>query len=145
MKDCKECYGKGYVFEYNDIRIPCDCVEEIETIKDLKRELNLSNTDLAKCFNMSYGAYANSTAKERYENALLNFYKLAKKGWEKNKTKNLTSDNQTIKHELKPLTIHGVTQRSELVCKHDFQIDTTTCDPNHIYICTKCGEVQTCG
>lgn len=99
MKECKECYGKGYVFEYNDIRIPCYCVEEIETIKDLKRELNISNADLAKCFNMTYGAYANSTAKERYENALLSFYKLVKKWWEKNKTKNLISDNQTIKNK----------------------------------------------
>lgn len=53
------------------------------TIKELKKELNLSNADLAKCFNMTYGAYANSTAKERYENALLSFYKLAKKGWKK--------------------------------------------------------------
>lgn len=62
-------------------------------IKELKRELNISNADLAKCFNMTYGAYANSTAKERYETALLNFYKLAKKGWKKNKTKNLISDD----------------------------------------------------
>ena len=77
-------------------------------IKELKKELNLSNSDLAKCFDMTYGAYANSTAKERYENALLNFYKLAKKGWKKNKRKNLISDNQTIKHEPKPLIIHGV-------------------------------------
>lgn len=42
---------------------------------------------------MTYGAYANSTAKKRYENALLSFYKLAKKGWKKNKTKNLISDD----------------------------------------------------
>ena len=77
-------------------------------IKELKRELNISNADIAEFFNMTYGAYANSTAKERYENALLSFYKLAKKGWEKNKRKNLISDNQTIKHEPKPLIIHGV-------------------------------------
>ena len=74
MERCKECFGKGYVFEYNDIRIPCDCVEEIETIKDLKRELNLSNGDLAKFFDMTYGAFANSTAKKRYERALVRFY-----------------------------------------------------------------------
>lgn len=42
---------------------------------------------------MTYGAYANSTAKERYENALLSFYKLAKKRWKKNKTKKLISDD----------------------------------------------------
>lgn len=62
-------------------------------IKELKRELNISNADIAKCFNMTYGAYANSTAKKRYENALLSFYKLAKKRMEKNKTKNLISDD----------------------------------------------------
>ena len=77
-------------------------------IKELKKELGLSNKDLAECFNMSYGAYANSTAKERYENALLSFYKLAKKGWKKNKTKNLISKDQDINHEHKPLNIHGV-------------------------------------
>ena len=80
----------------------------MNNIKDLKKELNLSNADLAKCFDMTYGAYANSTAKERYESAILSFYKLAKKGWEKNKRKNLISDNQTTKHEPKQLIIHGV-------------------------------------
>jgi len=63
------------------------------TIKELKQELNISNVDLSKCFDMTYGSYANSTAKERYENALLSFYKLAKKAWEKNKTKKQISDN----------------------------------------------------
>ena len=77
-------------------------------IKELKRELNISNADIAKCFNMTYGAFANSTAKERYENALLSFYKLAKKGWEKNKTKNLIVDDQTIKDEPEQLIIHDV-------------------------------------
>jgi transcriptional regulator with XRE-family HTH domain len=52
-------------------------------IKELKKELGISNKDLAECFNMTYGAYSNSTAKKRYENALLNFYKLAKKGCKK--------------------------------------------------------------
>jgi predicted transcriptional regulator len=44
-------------------------------IKKLKRELGLSNKDLAKFFNMEYNVYANSTAKKRYENALIEFYK----------------------------------------------------------------------
>lgn len=89
-------------------------------IKQLKKELGLSNKDLAECFNMSYNSYANSTAKERYENALLNFYKLAKKGWEKNKRKNLISDNKTIKQEPKPLIIHGVV--SSLPSKEEMEI-----------------------
>lgn len=44
-------------------------------IKELKKELNLSNADIAKFFDMTYSAYANSTAKKRYEQALINFYK----------------------------------------------------------------------
>lgn len=43
-------------------------------IKQLKKELNLSNKDLAEFFGMNYGSYANSTAKKRYENALCRFY-----------------------------------------------------------------------
>lgn len=62
-------------------------------IKELKKELNINNADVAKCFGMSYNSFANSTAKERYENALLSFYELAKKAWEKNKTKKQISDN----------------------------------------------------
>lgn len=52
-------------------------------INDVKKELGLSQKDLAEFFDMSYGAYANSTAKTRYENALCRFYDLAKKTWEK--------------------------------------------------------------
>lgn len=47
-------------------------------IKQLKKELGLSNKDLAECFNMSYNSFANSTAKQRYENALCRFYKIVK-------------------------------------------------------------------
>ena len=43
-------------------------------IKTLKQRLNLNNSDIAKMFGMSYGAFANSSAKERYENALCEFY-----------------------------------------------------------------------
>ena len=43
-------------------------------IKSLKQRLNLSNADIAKMLGMSYGAFANSSAKERYENALCRFY-----------------------------------------------------------------------
>ena len=47
-------------------------------IKQLKKELGLSNKDLSRFFRMSYGAYANSTAKKRYENALCEFYEYVK-------------------------------------------------------------------
>lgn len=103
------------------------------TIKELKQELNLSNADLAKCFNMTYGAYANSTAKERYENALLNFYKLAKKGWKKNKTKNLISDNQTIKDEPEQLIIHGVSNQRELLFAYEKSFESENISDSDIY------------
>lgn len=43
-------------------------------IKQLKKELGLSNKEIAEFFGMSYNAYANSSAKERYETALCLFY-----------------------------------------------------------------------
>jgi len=43
-------------------------------IKTLKKELKLSNKDLAEFFDMSYMVYANSSAKARYEAALCKFY-----------------------------------------------------------------------
>ena len=47
-------------------------------IKQPKKELGLSNKDLAEFFNLSYSAFANSTAKERYEKALCKFYEKLK-------------------------------------------------------------------
>jgi len=47
-------------------------------IKELKKELGLSQKDIAELFQMSYGSYANSTAKERYETALCKFYQVVK-------------------------------------------------------------------
>jgi hypothetical protein len=70
-------------------------------IKQLKKELGLSNKDLSEFFDMSYGAYANSTAKERYEVALCRLYSHIKKASaEKIKEKkqiytDQTNDNQT--------------------------------------------------
>ncbi len=52
------------------------------TIEELKKELGLSQKDLAQLFDMTYGAFANSSAKDRYENALCSFYEVAKKAWE---------------------------------------------------------------
>lgn len=46
------------------------------TIKQLKKELGITNKDLAEFFNMTLGAYSNSTAKKRYENALCKLYEL---------------------------------------------------------------------
>tara|TARA_R110002020_G_scaffold381726_1_gene592589 strand:+ start:229 stop:399 length:171 start_codon:yes stop_codon:yes gene_type:complete len=43
-------------------------------IKQLKKELGLSNKEIAEFFGMSYNAYANSSAKERYEDVLCRFY-----------------------------------------------------------------------
>ena len=43
-------------------------------IKTLKKELGLSNKDLAEFFDMSYDSYANSSAKQRYESAICRFY-----------------------------------------------------------------------
>ena len=43
-------------------------------IKKLKKELGLSNKDLAEFYDMNYGSYANSSAKKRYETALCRLY-----------------------------------------------------------------------
>ena len=47
-------------------------------IKQLKKELGLSNKKIAQFFNLSPMSFANSTAKERYENALCEFYEFLK-------------------------------------------------------------------
>ena len=43
-------------------------------IKQLKKELQLSNTKIAEFFDLTPMVFANSTAKERYENAFCRFY-----------------------------------------------------------------------
>ena len=48
-------------------------------IKQLKKELQLSNTKIAEFFDLSPASFANSTAKRRYENALCKFYEFVKK------------------------------------------------------------------
>ena len=52
-------------------------------IKQLKKELGLSQKDLAEFFGMSYNAYANSSAKKRYETALCRFYECVLLGGKK--------------------------------------------------------------
>lgn len=49
------------------------------TINELKKELGLTNTDLAGFFGLSPIAYANSSAKKRYEAAICAFYAFCKK------------------------------------------------------------------
>ncbi len=47
-------------------------------IKQLKKELQLSNTDIAEFFDLGPMSFANSTAKSRYEQALCKFYEYVK-------------------------------------------------------------------
>lgn len=59
------------------------------TIQELKKELGLTNSDISEFFDLTPIAYANSSAKKRYETALCRFYAFVKSeaGWEKeNKT-----------------------------------------------------------
>lgn len=49
-------------------------------IKQLKKETGLSQKDIAQFFNMTYGAFANSSAKQRYEIALCKFYSFLREG-----------------------------------------------------------------
>jgi len=57
----------------------------ITNIQELKKELGLSNKEIADFFNMTYGAFANSSAKPRYETALLRFYSFLREGKKNNK------------------------------------------------------------
>ena len=52
-------------------------------INELKKELKLSNKNIAQFFNMTYGAFANSSAKQRYETALCKFYSFLREGEKK--------------------------------------------------------------
>lgn len=65
------------------------------TIEQLKKELSISNKDIAEFFGLTPGAYANSSAKKRYENALCNFYAFvqSKAGGQNIKTANSTIDD----------------------------------------------------
>jgi len=49
-------------------------------IKELKKELGLSNKDIAEFLGLSEMSYANSSAKKRYESALCQFYDFIKAG-----------------------------------------------------------------
>ena len=61
-------------------------------IEQLKKELGLTNTEIAEFFGLTAGAYANSSAKKRYEGALCNFYAFVKS---KVGGQNIKTDNST--------------------------------------------------
>jgi hypothetical protein len=48
------------------------------TIKELKKELGISDKDIAGFFKLNIGSYRNSSAKNRYDEALCKFYDLIK-------------------------------------------------------------------
>ncbi len=52
--------------------------EEI-TFKEVKKEIGVNNKDIAQCFGLSISVFANSSAKSRYEKAVVELYKLFKK------------------------------------------------------------------
>lgn len=64
-------------------------------INELKKELGISNKDIAEFFRLTPGAYANSSAKKRYEDALCNFYAFvkSKEGGQNIKTDNSITDD----------------------------------------------------
>jgi len=47
-------------------------------IKELKKKLKLSNKEIAQFFDLTPEAYANSSAKKRYEAAICSFYAFVK-------------------------------------------------------------------
>ncbi len=61
-----------------------NCDNEIDLISlnmkinELKKELGLTNSDIAELFDLSPIAYANSSAKSRYEAALCRFFDVVK-------------------------------------------------------------------
>lgn len=64
------------------------------TINELKKELGLSNKDIAEFFGLNEMSYANSSAKKRYENALCLFYDFMKAGSAKQKENKTCSDDE---------------------------------------------------
>jgi len=49
------------------------------TIKQLKKELGLTDKQIAEFFGLNESSYRNSTAKSRYEQSLIRFYNFANK------------------------------------------------------------------
>lgn len=63
------------------------------TIQELKKELGLSNSEIAEFFGLTPAGYANSSAKKRYEDALCNFYAFIKRNAGGKKENKTTTDN----------------------------------------------------
>lgn len=63
-----------FIVECNGIDSADWKIEQLISIDNLKKELNLTNMEIANFFGLSSIAYANSSAKIRYEAALCNFY-----------------------------------------------------------------------
>jgi len=79
-------------------------------IQELKKETGLTQKDIAQFFNMTYGAFANSSAKERYENALCNFYSFLR-GEKEKKTGEQHEPNNEAKSQ--PCNIYDVSFSEE--------------------------------
>lgn len=63
-------------------------------IKQLKKELNLKDKDIAEMFDMNRMTFANSSAKKRYETALCRFYSRVKVAVTKEK-KSVTAKDES--------------------------------------------------
>lgn len=75
---------QGAVTEYEVKQVilenqPIGYIIKPKNIKELKKELDLSNSDIAKFFGLTTMGYANSSAKDRYDTALCYFYAFVKK------------------------------------------------------------------
>ena len=62
-------------------------------IQELKKELGLTNSEIAGFFDLSPMGYANSSAKKRYEAALCRFYAFCKKAAGREKENKTSTDN----------------------------------------------------
>lgn len=56
-------------------------------IKELKKELGLTNADIAKFFGLKEKAYYYSSARKRYEESFIRIYEFLKEDGEKEKKK----------------------------------------------------------
>lgn len=63
------------------------------SIKEVKKELGFTNEDIASLFQMSKPVFENSSAKERYEDAVCSLYAFAKKRWGEKNNKITSSDS----------------------------------------------------
>ena len=68
-------------------------------INDIKKELDLSQNDIAEFFGYKDGgSYARSTRKKHVDNGIISIYKLTKKAWEEKNIKTV-DETQTLGEE----------------------------------------------